>query len=174
MSEAASTTTGLATDPVLLAIHEFATLVTASARSASQRERILRAAGVALTAASLSALRVVERFGPIVVSDVARRLAVDQSTASRQIRPLAEQDLVERAADGEDGRVAWLRVTKEGERVLGRVQDVFLNDFAVALEDWEPEDRDRLGALLERFRVDLLAARTDETGWSTHKETMTG
>ena len=37
--------------------------------------------------------------------------------------------------------------------------------------DWAPEDRDQLGALLGRFRSDLLAARADATGWSTHKET---
>lgn len=161
---------GLASDPVLLAVHDFTTLVSASARNARQHERILRAAGVSLTPASLRALRVVERFGPIVVSDVARRLDVDQSTASRQIRPLEEQTLVERSSDGDDGRVSWLRLSEAGERVLAQVRDVFLNDFAVALDDWPPEDRARLGALLERFRADLLAARVDETGWSTHKE----
>lgn len=170
MTRAAAVDAALSTDPVLLAVHDFTTLVTASARSARQRERILRAAGVTLTPASLSALRVVERYGPIVVSDVARRLDVDQSTASRQIRPLEEQSLVARASDGDDGRVSWLELTDAGQRVLDHVRDVFLNDFAVALDDWSSEDRTRLGELLERFRVDLLAARVDETGWSTHKE----
>lgn len=174
MTRATVSEPALAHDPVLLAVHDFTTLVTASARSARQRERILRAAGVSLTPASLSALRVVERFGPIVVSDVARRLDVDQSTASRQIRPLEEQALVERTSDGDDGRVSWLRLTSAGDRVLAQVRDVFLNDFAVALHDWADEDRVRLGELLERFRADLLAARADETGWSTHKVKETG
>ena len=169
MTRTVDADSALAHDPVLLAVHDFTTLVTASARSARQHERILRAASVSLTPAGLRALRVVERFGPIKVSDVARRLDVDQSTASRQIRPLEEQALVERTSDGDDGRVSWLGLTDAGERVLGRVRDVFLNDFAVALDDWAPEDRDRLGLLLERFRADLLAARVDETGWSTHK-----
>ena len=170
MTRAVAADAGLSTDPVLLAVHDFTTLVSASARSARQRERILRAADVTLTPASLSALRVVERYGPIVVSDVARRLEVDQSTVSRQIRPLEEQGLVERSSDGEDGRVSWLRLTSAGERVLGQVRAVFLNDFAVALDDWPSEDRVRLGELLERFRADLLAAQVDEKGWSTHKE----
>ena len=170
MTRAVEADARLATDAVLLAVHDFTTLVTASARSARQHERILHAAGVSLTPAGLTALRVVERFGPIVVTDVARRLDVDQSTASRQIRPLEEQALIERRSDGDDGRVSWLRLTEAGERVLAQVRDVFLNDFAVVLADWAPQDRDRLGTLLERFRVDLLAARVDETGWSTHKE----
>ena len=170
MSRATTPAVDLSTDPVLLAVHDFTTLVTASARSARQHERILRAAGVSLTPAGLRALRVVERFGPIAVSDVARRLDVDQSTTSRQIRPLEEQSLVERTTDGGDRRVSWLVVSTAGTRVLDKVRDVFLNDFAVALADWEPEDRDRLGALLERFRAGLLDARVDETGWSTHKE----
>lgn len=171
MTRTADVDAGLAHDPVLLAVHDFTMLVTASARSARQHERILRAAGVSLTPSGLSALRVVERFGPITVSDVARRLDVDQSTASRQVRPLEDQALVARTSDGDDGRVSWLGLTKAGERVLARVRDVFLNDFAVALGDWSPGDRTRLAALLERFRTDLLAARVDETGWSTHKET---
>lgn len=153
-------------DPDLLKIQEFADLVAASARSARQHERVVRAAGVPVTGASLEALRLVARHGPIAVSEVARRLRVGQSTASRQLRPLEERGLVVRGADPTDARVARLSLSEEGRGVLARVREVSLNDFDVALGDWEPADRKLLAELLERFRKALLEARTDETGWS--------
>ena len=52
-------------------------------------------------------------------SEVARRLQVDQSTASRHVRPLEELASAHRApADAADRRVAWLRVTPTGQRLL--------------------------------------------------------
>jgi DNA-binding MarR family transcriptional regulator len=71
-----------------------------------------------------------------------------------------------RSADPADARVARLSVSPDGRAVLGRVREVSLNDFDVALGDWTPADRKRLAELLERFRKALLEARTDATGWS--------
>ncbi len=156
-------------DPQLHAIHEFAELVAASARSSAQRERLLRAARVPLTGASLNVLGLIERRGPIVVSDLARRLGIDQSTASRQLRPLEDLGLVARTMDRDDRRVAWLSVTVKGRRVRERVRDVILNDFDVALGDWSVADRTLLAELLDRFRTDLLRARVDDSGWSVDK-----
>jgi DNA-binding MarR family transcriptional regulator len=156
-------------DPDLQRIQDFADLVAASARSVRQRERVVRAAGVPVTGASLEALRLVARHGPIAVSEVARRLRVDQSTASRQLRPLEERGLVVRSADPADARVARLSASEEGRGVLARVREVWLEDFDVALSDWSPQDRKLLGELLERFRKALLEARTDEAGWSVRK-----
>lgn len=154
----------------LVAIHEFAELVAASARSSRQRERLLRAARVSLTDANLVALRIVDRYGPIAVSAVARRLDVDQSTASRQLRPLEEHELIRRTTGPDDRRVSWLTSTARGRGVLERIDEVVRNDFAVALGDWTDDDRERLGELLARFRTDLLHTRTDETGWAVGKD----
>jgi len=153
----------------LLRIYEFVDLVAASARSHRQRERVARAAEVPITGASVSALALVARHGPLAVSALARRLHVEQSTASRQLRPLEVHGLVERKVDPSDRRVAKLTVTEEGRHVLMRTREVALNDFDVALGDWSKADRARLAALLDRFRADLLAARVDATGWSVGK-----
>jgi DNA-binding MarR family transcriptional regulator len=162
-----------AADRDLLRIYEFTDLVAASARSTWQRERMVRAAGIPITAASLAALRLVDRHGPMPVSEVARRLGVDQSTVSRHLRPLEERGLIERAADTDDRRVARLTVTAAGNDVLQRVCAVALNDFDVALNEWSTEDRHTLAVLLERFRADLLAARVDESGWSVRAAART-
>lgn len=156
----------LAGDPDLVAIYEFTSLVSASARSARQHERMVHAVGVGITGAGLLALRAIERHAPVTPSDVARRLQIDQSTASRHVATLVEQGFVARDADPDDGRVSWLRVAPAGQDLLDRARDVVLNDFDAALTGWSADDRRTLGQLLTRLRAALLAAEVDEAGWS--------
>jgi DNA-binding MarR family transcriptional regulator len=100
------------------------------------------------------------------VSEVARRLEVDLSNASRQLRALEDQGLVTRSSDPTDRRVARVAVTAAGRRVLDRTRAIALNDYAVALDDWSARDRELLADLLDRFREALLATEPDESGWA--------
>jgi DNA-binding MarR family transcriptional regulator len=147
-------------------IHEFTSLLIASTRSPRQRERLQRALGLSLSDTNLGVLRLVQRQGPVAVSEVARRLEVDLSNASRQLRVLEDQGLVTRAADPDDRRVARVAVTATGRRVLDRARAIALNDYAVALDDWSARDRAQLATLLDRFRTALLATEPDESGWA--------
>jgi DNA-binding MarR family transcriptional regulator len=147
-------------------IHEFTSLLIASTRSPRQRERLQRALGVSLSETNLGVLRLVQRSGPVAVSEVARRLEVDLSNASRQLRALEDQGLVTRTVDPDDRRVARVALTASGRRVLERARAVALNDYAVALDDWSARDRAQLADLLDRFRRALLATEPDETGWA--------
>ncbi len=122
-------------------IHEFTSLLIASTRSPRQRERLQRALGVSLSETNLGVLRLVQRQGPVAVSEVARRLEVDLSNASRQLRALEDQGLVTRTVDPDDRRVARVAVTAPGRRVLERARAIALNDYAVALDDWSARDR---------------------------------
>ena len=150
-------------------IHEFTSLVIASTRSPRQRERLQRALGLSLSDTNLGVLRLVQRQGPVAVSEVARRLEVDLSNASRQLRALEDEGLVTRTVDPTDRRVARVAVTAAGRRVLERVRAVALNDYAVALDDWPARERAQLADLLDRFRVALLATEPDESGWAVGK-----
>jgi DNA-binding MarR family transcriptional regulator len=147
---------------VLASIFEFTQLVAASATSARQKERVLRAARVPVTGAGLTALRAVERYEPVTVSELARRVGVDLSTVSRQLRPLEDEDLVTRSTDARDGRVARVALSTKGRRVLGRVTDAVLADFDAALAGWPAADRTRLATLLDRFRDRLAELRAEE------------
>ena len=147
-------------------IHEFTSLLIASTRSPRQRERLQRALGLSLSETNLGALRLVQRHGPIAVSEVARRLEVDLSNASRQLRALEDEGLVARTADPADRRVARVGITAAGKRVLDRARAIALNDYAVALDDWSARDRAQLAELLDRFREALLATEPDESGWA--------
>src|SRR5690348_11521190 len=134
-------------DPTLHALYEFTELIAANVRSSRQRERVINAARTPtpLTPAALNALRIIGRHDRLQVSDLARRLGVDQSTASRQLRPLEDQKLVAREVDAADRRVARLSLTPKGARVVQRTTEVWLDDYDVALTDWNDDDRDALG-----------------------------
>ena len=142
----------------LATINEFIELIESVARQPRQRERVLDAAGAPLSRAGLAALRIVDRHGPMPVTEVSRRLGVDQSTASRQIRPLEEANLLDREADPADRRVAWLQVTPAGVALLERVRALRLRDLEVVLRSWSRRDRAQLASLLDRFRSSMFNA----------------
>lgn len=123
---------------------------------------MVRAARVPITGAGLTALRGLERYQPITVSALARRLGLDLSTVSRQLCPLEEEGLVQRATDPDDGRVATLSLTPKGRRLLDRVTTAVLEDFDAALADWSPADRSQLATLLNRFRDRFATLRAAE------------
>ncbi|MDE3024597.1 MAG: MarR family transcriptional regulator [Acidobacteriota bacterium] len=52
------------------------------------------------------------------VTELARRLQLAQSTVTELVSRAEESGLVERRQSGKDGRVAYLRLTAEGERRL--------------------------------------------------------
>jgi DNA-binding MarR family transcriptional regulator len=56
--------------------------------------------------------------GQSTVTDLARRLQLAQSTVTELVSRAEETGLVERKQSGRDGRVAYLRLTSEGERRL--------------------------------------------------------
>jgi DNA-binding MarR family transcriptional regulator len=140
----------------LAAISAYNDLVAQSARSPRVLGRLVRAAGVPLTRATLDVLVVISRHRSITVSSLARRLDVDQSTVSRQIRPLEHHGLISRTEGPADRRVASLAVTSAGRAALDRVQRVVHRDLEAALASWSSADRQQLGELLDRFRRCLL------------------
>jgi DNA-binding MarR family transcriptional regulator len=142
----------------LRSIDSFIEFIETVARSPFQRERVLGAAATRLSGAGLNALRIIARSGPVAGTEVARQLGVDQSTASRQIRPLEEASLVARTADDTDRRVAWLEVTDEGRAVLERIHRQRRDDVDFVLGDWSAKDRADLARLLERFKQSMLDA----------------
>ena len=140
----------------LRAIDEFIEFIETVARSPFQRERVLGAAKSRISGAGLNALRLIARNGPIAGTEVARQLGVDQSTASRQIRPLEEAGLISRSTDEADRRVAWLEATDAGRAVLDRIHGQRRADAELVLADWSADDVEALATLLDRFKHSML------------------
>jgi DNA-binding MarR family transcriptional regulator len=102
-----------------------------------------------------TALAVLQVHGPLRVSEVAKRLGVDLSVASRQIAALAAEGYVERREDDRDRRAQMVAVTRAGRKVLRESHRRMVAAFTRVLESWPDEDVNALTSGLERLRGDF-------------------
>jgi DNA-binding MarR family transcriptional regulator len=103
------------------------------------------------------ALAAINRHGPVRVSDVAQRLHVDLSVASRQIAALGAAGYVRREPDPDDRRAHLVTVTDQGSRVLRDSHRRMVEAFAGALTGWADDEVAALAAGLDRLREDFLS-----------------
>jgi DNA-binding MarR family transcriptional regulator len=116
-----------------------------------QRE-ISRHALAELGTQGFTALAVAHRFGPVRISDVAERLRIDMSVASRQVRALMEAGYVERQPDDEDRRAHRISITERGSEVLRESHRRMVAAFEGALDDWDERDITALADGMTRLR----------------------
>jgi DNA-binding MarR family transcriptional regulator len=120
-------------------------------------EATRREAGVHLErAAYVTLVRVTELDGGRL-SDIAAALGVEVSTASRHVKRLVEEGYVEATTDPDDARARRYRPTPAGDAALCRVRQTRRSHLAEMLDDWPPDDVDRLAEGLDRL-VDTFEA----------------
>jgi DNA-binding MarR family transcriptional regulator len=107
---------------------------------------IARHALAELGSQGFTALAVVQREGPVRVSEVAEQLSVDLSVASRQVAALVLAGYVER-----------LRPTAAGTRVLTDSHKRMVSTATSALSGWSDQEIAGLASQLERLREDFAA-----------------
>jgi DNA-binding MarR family transcriptional regulator len=100
----------------------------------------------------LDAVRVAE---PATVGDVARRLGIDPSRASRQVARAVRRGLLRRRAEQSDARKVVLDVTGRGRAVQTRGSDLTRTRIAHAIAGWQPRERDGFAELFARFVAEL-------------------
>jgi DNA-binding MarR family transcriptional regulator len=86
-----------------------------------------------LSAARLSALSVLVFGGPRTLGELAAAEHVRPATMSRIVRALEDDGLVRRDSDPADGRVARLRATAAGERVMWQGRERRVANLAALL-----------------------------------------
>lgn len=122
-----------------------------------QRE-ISRHASDELGSQGFTALAVIHRAGSVRIGEVARRLGIDSSVASRQVAALMAAGHVDREPDPEDRRAWLVTVSEAGTRVLKETHRRMVDAFAGALADWPEDEVLDLAKGLHRLRDDF--ART--------------
>ena len=121
--------------------------------------RWLSPAGLSLTsAATLASL---ERLGPSRLTALAAREGVTQPAMTQLIARMAEQGLVERAADPGDGRVVRVQITAAGRELLAGRRAVRAERISGLLAMLSPADRAALIAALPAMNA-LAGARADD------------
>jgi DNA-binding MarR family transcriptional regulator len=118
---------------------------------------ISRHAMAELGSQGFTALAAIQVHGPLRVSDVALRLGVDLSVASRQVAALADEGHVERRPDGRDHRAQLVAATPAGLRALEDSHQRMVAAFSRVLESWSDEDVAALTGGLQRLRDDFTA-----------------
>jgi DNA-binding MarR family transcriptional regulator len=93
--------------------------------------------------------------GGATVGDVARRLGIDPSRASRQVARAVGKKLLVRSAEQADGRKVVLRVTASGARLQEQGRELTRARIALALDGWTAADRSSFTALFTRFASSL-------------------
>ena len=121
------------------------------------RERMVERAGLRVDRAAYPLLRRIADEGPIRLSDLAGRLAVDVSTASRQVKGLEAAGLVRRDGDPDDGRASALTLTPAGVETVARLRQAWHDTIAELVADWPAADVDALARLLDRLAGELAA-----------------
>ena len=136
-------------------------LVVALYRLSAVQRGIARHALQELGSQGFTALGVAYKDGPIRVSDVARRLGIDLSVASRQVAALAAAGYVTREPDPEDGRAQRVTATEEGVRVLRESHRRMVAGFADVLAGWDEREISDLARGLDRLRDDFAGRAAD-------------
>jgi DNA-binding MarR family transcriptional regulator len=137
-------------------------LVISLYRLAVVQREIARHALAELGTQGFTALAIVHREGPVRVSDVAERLRIDLSVASRQCAALVSAGYAERQADPADRRAYRLTATERGTTVLRDSHRRMVDAFARPLASWPEEDIVALAAALDRLREDFAVTEPNE------------
>jgi DNA-binding MarR family transcriptional regulator len=105
--------------------------------------------------ACLQALGVIARGEAVRVSDIAERLRIDLSVASRQVAVLESSGWVTRTTDPADGRARTLATTEAGRAVLADTLARMADAYTGVLEGWSDDDLRALQTVLTRLRQDF-------------------
>jgi DNA-binding MarR family transcriptional regulator len=119
-----------------------------------QRE-IARHALAELGSQGFTALAIVQRDGPVRVSDVAERLRIDLSVASRQIAALVTAGYARREPDPADRRSGRITATERGTSVLRESHRRMVEAFERPLAAWPEDEIVALATGLDRLREDF-------------------
>ncbi|MEU4287951.1 MarR family transcriptional regulator [Kribbella sp. NPDC026596] len=106
------------------------------------------------------ALFVLRCSGALRLSDLAARMELDASTASRHIRALEQLGLVRRSPDPDDGRAFRVELTEQGIEQWEESARRRMELLSAAMEGWSEDDVETFERLMTRF-ADGVTALTD-------------
>jgi DNA-binding MarR family transcriptional regulator len=143
-------------DPVLIKVDEALLALGRPSHLRRIGERVRAGAGLPLDRAAYPVLRGIAECGPVRLSDLATRLGVQISTASRQVKELEQAGLVERTGDPRDRRVTMLALAPAGREALKKLRASWRRTLVEILDTWPEKDREALATLLGRLAADMV------------------
>jgi DNA-binding MarR family transcriptional regulator len=102
--------------------------------------------------------------GALRLSDLAAKMELDASTASRHVRALEQVGLIRRSADPDDGRAFRVELTEAGAREWETSFKRRMELLSQAMNGWDDSDIETFEKLMTRFAdgvTNLVDERTD-------------
>ena len=98
------------------------------------------------------------------MKELAARLRVEPSTATRAVQRLEHDGLAERFTSPQDGRVVLVRITDEGRRRHDAVAERRSIAMMHILSEFDPRERAQLADLMDRLiaSIDEVVERLDD------------
>lgn len=118
-----------------------------------------------LTPTQVEALEALEARGTWRMHEVAEKLGVDQSTATRTVAPLVELGLLSRAVDPLDRRYVVVGLTPDGHRRCAMITEARRQLMREVLGPMEPARRRVFADLLEEFVRGHGGPSSEATRW---------
>jgi DNA-binding MarR family transcriptional regulator len=104
-----------------------------------------------LTSVQFAALFAIRGAGEIDATRLAAEIGFDRATIGDVVDRLQTKGWIARSGDPADRRIKRIRLTPEGEQVLGEVEPAVARVQARMLEPFTPDERKVLMALLKRL-----------------------
>lgn len=114
-----------------------------------------------LTPSQQSALAIIDRHGPVRLSDLARYEAVAPPTITRIVAKLEAEGLVERQGDEKDRRIARVSITEAGHQRMVETREGRNQWLGAKLTELSADDLANILAAVEPLERLVEAARTD-------------
>jgi DNA-binding MarR family transcriptional regulator len=95
----------------------------------------------------------------VTVGDVAERLGIDPSRASRVVTAAIKSGYVRRLASQADGRRICLELTPDGHRIVDQAHRQRQTLYSNLMDDWSQHDRTEFARLLTRFAEALTKGK---------------
>ncbi len=120
--------------------------------------------GQPVSVAEAYALVELARCGALAQGELVERLNLAKSTVSRLVQQLVRRGWVERRPNPADGRSKLLRLTNEGQRITGDIEQARQQKFEGVLSQIPEGERDRvihsLDTLVEAIHVSNQAIQS--------------
>lgn len=98
--------------------------------------------GVDLTPTLVAVLLNADRLGPIRLAEIGEREGLNPTLLSRSVAQLTADGLIERSADPEDRRSAWIEATSSGHAVAAKIRGERTVAVQGALDELDDADRE--------------------------------
>lgn len=121
-----------------------------------ENDLLRRVSPIHVSLAQVHILKLIERDGEHLVSDIAKFLGVSAPAASRSLDRLVRMGLLRRAVPPVDRRTAPLRITLEGRKLLKEYDQVRAECLLPVLNKFTDEELTQFSGLVNRFASFLI------------------